>query len=235
MHHADLEFQLAQTRRRFAGEEPAAHHHDGFLQRRHLAQGERVPDGAKINHIAEADTGDRGPERPASHGQAGFVELNRLAISQDSEPAIDIDLGDHRREARLDFVLLVPMRVEDRHFLQRRNLVAQKTLREHPALIRREGLGADERDLAALVVFADAFASAAAANAAPDDEIIALNHVQADDRKSVRPLAREKLDSLFSSSGRLEDGPADNDRGDNSRQVAQQTRRNRVPGLLHGH
>jgi hypothetical protein len=61
------------------------------------------------------------------------------------------------------------------------------------------GLGADERYLAALIVFSDAFASAAAANTAPNDEIITLNHVQADDRKSVRPLAREKLALLFPS------------------------------------
>ena len=91
------------------------------------------------------------------------------------------------------------VRVEDGHFFQWRNLVPQKALREHPALVRMEGLRADERHLAALVVFANAFAGAAAANAAPDDEIIALNHVQADDRKSVRPLAREKLASLSSS------------------------------------
>ena len=170
-----------------------------FLQRRHFSERERVPDGAKINYIAEPDAGDRGTERPASHGQAGLIELNRLAVSQHGEPAIDIDLGDHRGKAGLDFVLLVPVRVENWHFFQWRNLVAQKVLREHPALIRMVGFGADQRYLAPLVVFADAFTSAASANTASDDEIITLNHVQADDRKSVRPLAREKLDPLFSS------------------------------------
>jgi len=120
-------------------------------------------------------------------------------MARHGEAAIDIDLGDHGGEAGLDFVLLVPVRVENRHFLEGRNLVAQKALREHPALIGMVGLGSDERHLTSLVVFSDAFANAAAADTAPNDKIIALNHVQADDRKSVRPLAREKLGLLFSS------------------------------------
>src|SRR5205085_9209963 len=176
----------------------------------HFAKGERVADRAEIDHVAEPDTRDRRTHRPATHRKARFIELDRLTVAEDREPAIDVDLRDHGREARLDLVLLVPMRIQHRQLFQRRDFVAEETLGKHPAFVRWRGLRADERDLAALVVLADALARAAAAHAAPNDKIIALNHVQADDRKSVRLLAREKL----------EHRPADDDGGDDAREVA---------------
>ncbi len=178
MHDADLEFQLPQTGRRFAGQQSAAHDDDRFLQVRHFAQGERVANRSEIDDIAQSHSRDWRPHGTAAHRQAGLVKFDRLAISEDREPPVDIHLRDHRSQTRLDFVRVVPARIEMRQFLQRRCFVPEKALREHPALIGMVGFRADEGDAAPFVVFPDAFARAPAADAAADDEIVALNHVK---------------------------------------------------------
>ena len=90
MHHADFEFQLPQACRRFAGQQPTAHDDDRLLQLRHLPQGQRVSNCPQINDIAQAHTSDRRPDGPTPHREAGLVKFDRLAISQDREPPIDI-------------------------------------------------------------------------------------------------------------------------------------------------
>ena len=79
-------------------------------------------------------------------------------------------------------------------FFSGRRLFAEELLREHPALVGMKSFAADECDGAFLVVLADAFADAAAADAAADDEIVALNHLRkSDDRECDNGMAREKL------------------------------------------
>jgi hypothetical protein len=73
---------------------------------------------------------------------------------------------------------VVPAFIGFLQFLELRALFAQKALRENPALIRRKGFRADQRNGAALVVAANSFTGARASDAATDDEVIALNHLR---------------------------------------------------------
>jgi len=75
-------------------------------------------------------------------------------------------------------------------FFELRVLFAQKTL-EEPALVRREHFRADQRNAAALVVAANSFAGACSANAATDDEIIAL--IFARNRTIISTLVRRQV------------------------------------------
>ncbi len=126
MHHADFEFHLAQAGGDFAGQQPAADDDDGFFQVGHFAQGQRVPCRPQINHIAQANSGDRWPDGAAAHGETGLVEFDRLAVPQDREAAVNVQLRDHRAEARFDFVGIVPTVLEVRQFLHWRYFFAQE-------------------------------------------------------------------------------------------------------------
>src|SRR5450631_3346402 len=157
MHDAHLEFQLAQTRSRLTGHQAAADDHDRLFQVRHLAQGERIAHRSQINYVAKAYAGHWRAHRAAAHRKAGLIEFNRLAVAQHSQPSIDIELRNGRPETRLDLMRLVPGCIDVRKFLEWWNLLAQKTLREHPALVRMKAFRADESDASAFVVFAQGF------------------------------------------------------------------------------
>ena len=109
MHEADLQFHHSQTRCRLTREQPAADDYDGFLQVRHLAQGQRVTNCPQVNHVSEADARHRWPHWAAAHRQARFVEFNAFTVGEHGQTAVDIELGYNRAESRLDFVRLIPV------------------------------------------------------------------------------------------------------------------------------
>ena len=109
MHEADFQFHHPQTRRRLTREQSAADDYDGFLQVRHLAQGQRVTNCPQINDVSEADACHRWPHWAAAHRKAGFVEFNAFAVREHGQTPVDIELGYNRAESRLDFVRLIPV------------------------------------------------------------------------------------------------------------------------------
>ena len=176
MHHAHFHFHHPQTRRDFAGEQAAADDHDGFFQVSHFAQRERVANRPEINHVSEIHACDRWPHWPATHGQTRFREFDAFAVAQNRQTPLDVELLHDRGEAGLDFVRIEPALLEVREFFERWRLLAQKIFREHPAIVGRHDLRADNRDRAAFVVLANAFACARAANARADNQIVTLDH-----------------------------------------------------------
>src|ERR1700694_1411897 len=176
VHQAHLELHRAQTGGRFAREQSAADHHDGLLQVRHFAEGERVPDRPQINYVAQVYTRHRRPHRTASHRKTRLVEFDAFAIPEHSQAPVDVELFDDRAEARLDLMRMVPAWIEEGQFLDRRSFFAQKILRKYPAFVGRHDLRADNRDRAAFVVLANPFARARAADSAANNEVVALYH-----------------------------------------------------------
>jgi hypothetical protein len=90
-------------------------------------------------------------------------------------------LRHYRAEARFDLVRFEPALIEFLELFQIRFLFSQKALGKNPTLIRRECFRADERDGAALVVFANPFACTRSTDTRTNDEIIAPNHIRDSD------------------------------------------------------
>jgi hypothetical protein len=106
-----------------------------------------------------------------------FFEFDRLAIAEDRETAIDIELRHDRSKADLDFMGRIPTLLETGQLLNGGRFIAQKLLGQHPALVRVKGFVTDQSNRALFVELTNAFADTAAANAAANNEIVALNHL----------------------------------------------------------
>ena len=113
MHDGYFEFHLAQTRGCFTGKQPATDDRDALFYFSHFSQGKGVANRAQINDVTQANTRYGRSHRPTAHRQASLVKLDRFAVAQDSETAVDIELGHDRIEARLDLVRLIPARIDN--------------------------------------------------------------------------------------------------------------------------
>src|SRR4030095_16845129 len=118
-----------------------------------------------------------GAYRPAAHRKTSLRKFNAFAIGQHSQATLDVELRHYSAESCLDLVRFEPAFIELLEFLQIRFLFSQKALRNDPTLVRRECFRAHQRDGAALVVFANAFACTCATDARTNDDIIAPNHI----------------------------------------------------------
>src|SRR5262249_14991775 len=108
------------------------------------------------------------------------------------QATLDVELRYHRGEACLDLVRFKPALIELLEFLQIRFLFSQKAFRKNPTLVRRGYFRTDERNGAALVVFANPFARTGSADTRTNDEIIAPNHIRKfDDNFSAGTPTRE--------------------------------------------
>src|SRR4030095_14586846 len=119
-----------------------------------------------------------GAYRPAAHRKTSLRKFNAFAIGQHSQATLDVELRHYSAESCLDLVRFEPAFIELLEFLQIRFLFSQKALRKDPTLVRRQGFRADQRDGAALVVFANPFACTCSTDTPTNDDIIALNHIR---------------------------------------------------------
>ena len=65
----------------------------------------------------------------AAHGEAGFIELDALAVAENREATIDINLRYERAGTHLDLVRGVPFLIVQWQLFQRRLFLAQECFR----------------------------------------------------------------------------------------------------------
>ncbi len=180
----------------FGGDVATADDDDLVLEIDGLAQGLEIAQGAEVEDVADIVAGDLGTAGAAAGGHAGFAELDGLAIGEDGDVALEVDLRDEGIEPEVDVVLVEPIVILHEELVERRGVFAELRLEEQGTLVGEELLGAGHHHCTLLIVLADARANTRASDAGTDDEVIATYHFAGRINRSVSRTARKICGSL---------------------------------------
>ena len=78
-----------------------------------------------------------GADWAAAHGQTRFVEFNALAVSQNRDSPVDVELCYNCGEAGVDLMGAIPIFIQIGEFLGHDVFFAQESLRKQPPFVRR--------------------------------------------------------------------------------------------------